>query len=148
MDTVQIEFEPFIDEAARQFIVNGLDMHNIAATALPDYCPVNFVLRGGRGDVLGGVLGLLWEGLAAGHLLVGRRSRTRDRARDTASEQRRGLCALARRRRGDARDLQLPGAAVLRAAWLRGVQRARRISSRARQVLPAKGLCVGPLHKI
>ena len=59
MDTVQIEFEPFIDEAARQFIVNGLDMHNIAATALPDYCPVNFVLRGGRGDVLGGVLGLL-----------------------------------------------------------------------------------------
>jgi len=62
MDTVQIEFEPFIDEAARQFIVNGLDMHNIAATALPDYCPVNFVLRGGRGDVLGGVLGLLWGG--------------------------------------------------------------------------------------
>ena len=62
METVRIEFEPFIGEAARQFIVNGLDMHNIAATALPDYCPVNFVLRGGRGDVLGGVLGLLWGG--------------------------------------------------------------------------------------
>ena len=57
---MQIEFEPFIDEAARQFIVNGLDMHNIAATALPDYCPVNFVLRGERGDVLGGLLGLVW----------------------------------------------------------------------------------------
>ena len=26
METVQIEFEPFIGEAARQFIVNGLDM--------------------------------------------------------------------------------------------------------------------------
>jgi len=50
MDTVQIEFEPFIDEAARQFIVNGLDMHNIAATALPDYCPVNFVLLEWEGD--------------------------------------------------------------------------------------------------
>ena len=62
METAQIEFEPFIGEAARQFIVNGLDMHNIAATGLPDYCPVNFVLRGGRGDVLGGVLGLLWGG--------------------------------------------------------------------------------------
>ena len=62
METAQIEFEPFIGEAARQFIVNGLDMHNIAATGSPDYFPVNFVLRGGRGDVLGGVLGQLWGG--------------------------------------------------------------------------------------
>lgn len=62
METAQIEFEPFIGEAARQFIVNGLDMHNTAATGLPDYFPVNFVLRGGRGDVLGGVLGQLWGG--------------------------------------------------------------------------------------
>ena len=38
MEAVQIEFEPFIGEAARQFIVNGLDMHNIAATV----CPTTF----------------------------------------------------------------------------------------------------------
>jgi GNAT superfamily N-acetyltransferase len=62
MEKVRIEFEPLIDEAARQFIVNGVDNYNIAATSLPDYFPVNFVLRGERGDVLGGVLGQLWGG--------------------------------------------------------------------------------------
>src|SRR5215470_5720775 len=60
MAAVRIEFEPFIDAAARQFIVNAVDYHSIAATGLPDYFPVNFVLRGERDDVLGGVLGQLW----------------------------------------------------------------------------------------
>jgi hypothetical protein len=36
MEALRIEFQPFIDEGARQFIVNGLDFHNIAATSLPD----------------------------------------------------------------------------------------------------------------
>lgn len=62
MKSAQIEFEPFIDEWVRQFIVNGVDSYNIAATRLPDYFPVNFVLRGERGDLLGGVLGTLWGG--------------------------------------------------------------------------------------
>ena len=68
---VRIEFEPFISEGARQFIVNGVDMYNVAATSLPDYFPVNFVLRGEHGDVLGGVLGQLWGGwLQVFHLWV------------------------------------------------------------------------------
>ena len=62
MNAARIEFEPFIDEGARQFIVNGVDNYNIAVTSLPDYFPVNFVLRGPRGDLLGGVLGQLWGG--------------------------------------------------------------------------------------
>ena len=62
MEAVRIEFEPFINEGARQFIVSGVDYYNIAATGLPDYFPVNFVLRGEQGDVLGGVLGQLWGG--------------------------------------------------------------------------------------
>src|SRR6266404_4647649 len=62
METPRIEFEPFVDEGARQFIANGVDYHNIAATGLPGYFPVNFVLRGERGDVLGGVLGQVWGG--------------------------------------------------------------------------------------
>ncbi|HEY7297377.1 MAG TPA: GNAT family N-acetyltransferase [Xanthobacteraceae bacterium] len=71
MDAVRIEFEPFIDEGARQSIVNGVDFYNIATTSLPDYFPVNFVLRGERGDVLGGVLGQLWGGwLHVTHLWV------------------------------------------------------------------------------
>jgi len=61
-NAARIEFEPFIGEGARQFIVNGVDSYNIAVTGLPDYFPVNFVLRGARGDLLGGVLGQLWGG--------------------------------------------------------------------------------------
>ena len=41
MEAVRIEFEPFIDQEARQFIVNGVDYYNIAATSLPDYVPVH-----------------------------------------------------------------------------------------------------------
>jgi len=71
METARIEFEPFINEGARQFIVNGVDKYNITVTSLPDYFPVNFVLRGERGDVLGGVLGQLWGGwLQVTHLWV------------------------------------------------------------------------------
>jgi ribosomal protein S18 acetylase RimI-like enzyme len=62
MEAIRIEFEPFIDEEERRFIVNGVDNLNIAATRLPDYFPINFVLRGERDDVLGGVLGQLWGG--------------------------------------------------------------------------------------
>ena len=76
METVRIEFEPFIDEGARQFIVNGINYHNIAATSLPGYFPVNFVLRGERGDVLGGVLGWIWGGwLQVTHLWVAEAAR-------------------------------------------------------------------------
>lgn len=62
MEAVRIEFEPFIEEGARQFIMNGVDYYNIAATSLPNYFPVNFVLCGEHGDVLGGVLGQVWGG--------------------------------------------------------------------------------------
>jgi GNAT superfamily N-acetyltransferase len=60
MESLSIEFEPFIEEGARQFITASLDNHNCAVTGLPSYFPVNFVLRGARGDVLGGLLGLVW----------------------------------------------------------------------------------------
>ena len=71
METVRIEFESFINEGVRQFIVNGVDNYNIGATSLADYFSVNFVLRGERGDVLGGVLGQLWGGwLQVTHLWV------------------------------------------------------------------------------
>lgn len=76
MGTVRIEFEPFINEEARQFIVNGVDNYNIGATNLPEYFPVNFALRGERGDILGGVLGQLWGGwLQVTHLWVAQAAR-------------------------------------------------------------------------
>jgi GNAT superfamily N-acetyltransferase len=78
MEKMSIEFEPFIDEQARQFVVNGVDHYNIGVTNLPDYFPVNFVLRGERGDVLGGVLGELWGGwLQITYMCVGKSARGR-----------------------------------------------------------------------
>ena len=62
MDGLQISFEPFVDEGVRQFIVNGVDNHNIAVTGLPAYFPTNFVLRSEGGEVLGGLLGQIWGG--------------------------------------------------------------------------------------
>jgi hypothetical protein len=60
MEALSIEFAPIIDEGVRQFIISGIDYYSIAATGLPNYFPINFVLRAERGDVLGGVLGQLW----------------------------------------------------------------------------------------
>jgi GNAT superfamily N-acetyltransferase len=62
MEKARLEFEPFIDDGVRGFIVNGVDNYNIAATGMAAYFPVNFVLRSERGDVIGGVLGQLWGG--------------------------------------------------------------------------------------
>ena len=62
MEELRVDFEPFADEQVRQFIVNGLDNFNIAVTGMPTYFPVCFVLRSERGEVLGGLTGLIWGG--------------------------------------------------------------------------------------
>ena len=62
MEALRIEFEPFIDEATRHFIVEGLEHNNVARTGEAGWFPVNFVLRGEPGDVLGGLLGWVWGG--------------------------------------------------------------------------------------
>jgi GNAT superfamily N-acetyltransferase len=62
MDEPRMDFEPFIDEAARQFIVSGLDNFNIATFGLPTWFPANFVLRSAKGEILGGLLGMIWGG--------------------------------------------------------------------------------------
>lgn len=71
MDEPSVNFEPFVDEAVRQFVVNGVDNHNIAATGMAAYFPANFILRSGEGDVVGGLLGYAWGGwLYVSHLWV------------------------------------------------------------------------------
>jgi ribosomal protein S18 acetylase RimI-like enzyme len=60
MERVCAHFEPLIDEAARKFIMDGVDFYNVAETGLSDWYPVNFALRGERGDTLGGLLANLW----------------------------------------------------------------------------------------
>ena len=60
MTELRIEFEPFPNEAARQFVINGVDNYNIATTGEAAYYPANFFLRDPRGEVLGGLLGQIW----------------------------------------------------------------------------------------
>lgn len=62
MEDLAIDFEPFLSAEVRTFLDNGIGNHNIAATGLPAYFPANFVLRSQRGEVLGGLLGLIWGG--------------------------------------------------------------------------------------
>lgn len=72
MDEFNLTFVPFVDDSVRQFIVNGVDNHNIAATGRPDYWPVNFVLRAANGAVAGGLLGQVWaDWLQVTYLWVG-----------------------------------------------------------------------------
>ena len=67
MSELTIISEPYPRPEWRETVVRGVDQHNVAATGLPDYYPVGFVIRGNRGEVLGGLLGDIW----GGWLLVG-----------------------------------------------------------------------------
>lgn len=62
MEELTVSFEPFVDESVRKFLDDGIANHNIAATGLAAYFPANFVLRSADGEVLGGLIGMIWGG--------------------------------------------------------------------------------------
>ena len=62
MKTAQITFEPSLEDGVRRFIVDSLDNFNMTITGIREFFPVNFVVRGQSGEILGGVLGHLWGG--------------------------------------------------------------------------------------
>jgi GNAT superfamily N-acetyltransferase len=62
MEDLEIDFEPFIEDGVRDFITDGVDFHNVAATGLAAFFPTNFVLRSEGGEVRGGLLGMIWGG--------------------------------------------------------------------------------------
>ena len=81
MDPLRIDFETTSDEGARQFIINSLDNHNIAATGIGNYHPLNLFLRSPRNEILGGLLGYVWGGwLQVQHLWVAEQFRHRGEA--------------------------------------------------------------------
>ena len=57
----EITFEPD-NEPAKQFVTDGVANHNIAATGCAAYYPVAHFLRESDGEVLGGLLGMIWGG--------------------------------------------------------------------------------------
>ena len=58
---LRISFEPD-NEPAKQFVTNGVDNHNIAVTGHAAYYPVSYFLKTSEGEVLGGLLGMIWGG--------------------------------------------------------------------------------------
>ena len=59
---MKIVFEPELSSDVRQRVVQGVDLHNVAATQLPDFYAVAFLLREPSGEVRGGLLGDVWGG--------------------------------------------------------------------------------------
>lgn len=59
---VQILFEPSLENEARDRVADAIDQYNMAATALPEWFPVNFMLRDGNGEIAGAALGYVWGG--------------------------------------------------------------------------------------
>jgi GNAT superfamily N-acetyltransferase len=62
MENLKIAFEPFINDSVRRFIDDGINDYNFAVTGMPEYFPANFVLRSERGEVVGGLLAVIWGG--------------------------------------------------------------------------------------
>jgi GNAT superfamily N-acetyltransferase len=56
---LRISFEPLNDEP-KQYVINGVDNHNIAVTGHSAYYPVQYYLRGKSDEVLGGLIGQIW----------------------------------------------------------------------------------------
>jgi GNAT superfamily N-acetyltransferase len=48
--------------AAANLVRDRLDIFNVGVTGISGYWPVNFFVRSGRGETLGGLLGSIWGG--------------------------------------------------------------------------------------
>jgi GNAT superfamily N-acetyltransferase len=60
MKNLHIVFEPYASDTLKQFVINGVDNHNIAAAGDSAYYPVALFLKDEREEVLGGLLGQIW----------------------------------------------------------------------------------------
>ena len=60
-EELRITFEPD-NEPAKLFVTNNLDNYNIAVTGHSAYYPVAYFLKSDEGEVLGGLLGMIWGG--------------------------------------------------------------------------------------
>ncbi len=60
-EALRISFEPLNDEP-RQFVIENLGNHNVAATGAAAFYQVRYYLRTPDGEILGGLLGDIWAG--------------------------------------------------------------------------------------
>ena len=82
MSEPEIVFDALPSEALSRLVQDGVDLHNIAATGIAEWYPVNFFLRSPRGEWMGGLLGTIWGGwLHVKFLWVAKSARGRGHAR-------------------------------------------------------------------
>ena len=62
MSALRISVEPHAPENLRAYVRDHLNMFNVAVTGFSEYHSVTIVLRDGRDEVLGGLLGAIWGG--------------------------------------------------------------------------------------
>jgi len=63
MDDLKVVFDASESGPAMGRVKSALLAHNFAATGIASYYPVNYYLRTPRGEVMGGVTGLIWGGV-------------------------------------------------------------------------------------
>src|SRR6476619_3766544 len=63
MSEIRIESDPHASESLKQAVIDHLDTYNVGVTGLTEFSPVNFFLRDGGREVLGGLLGGIWGGV-------------------------------------------------------------------------------------
>ncbi len=67
--------------AEAQLVRDRLDLFNVGVTGVSTYYPVNFILKNGRDEVMGGLLGSIWGGwLHITYLWVDEAERGKDAA--------------------------------------------------------------------
>jgi GNAT superfamily N-acetyltransferase len=62
MDELEMIFDPLPSDALARLVSENLIYFNLAKTGMSDWHPVNFFLRSGRGEWLGGVTAHVWGG--------------------------------------------------------------------------------------
>lgn len=95
METLEVVYDPLPSEALGRFISENVIGLNFARSGDATWHPVNFFLRNGRGEWLGGLTGHVWGGwLQVGFLWVseplrgqGLGTRLMDAAEDFARER-------------------------------------------------------------
>lgn len=79
MQELKLVFDQAENSPDAERVRNGVIYHNFAATGVSAYYPVNFFLKTGRGEVMGGLLGMIWGGcLHISFLWVDEAARGRD----------------------------------------------------------------------
>ena len=131
--------------ADAKFVRERLDLYNVGITGVSTWYPVNFFVKSGRGETLGGVMGAIWGGwLHVGFLWVDDSVRGKDwgtRLMDQAEAYMSAAAAIP-----SCSTPILPGAAVLRGPRLRGVLARSTTSQGAQEILPEEDALMERRH--